>query len=121
MKEVVTDGHIEIAALMKREEKYKEVTHQNDVWHGAKNIAKKITTAAKSKDNADLTLWAPSIRNHFWYCSKTCANDSKNLKVRFTLKYYWFLQQYLSSSCKLYIHVLICSHLMLYLDFTPCC
>ncbi|XP_028392995.1 uncharacterized protein LOC114517456 [Dendronephthya gigantea] len=80
MKEVVTDGHIEIAALMKREEKYKEVTHQNDVWHGAKNIAKKITTAAKSKDNADLTLWAPSIRNHFWYCSKTCANDSKNLK-----------------------------------------
>ncbi|XP_028418570.1 uncharacterized protein LOC114544015 isoform X1 [Dendronephthya gigantea] len=90
MKEVVTDGHIEIAALMKREEKYKEVTHQNDVWHGAKNIAKKITTAAKSKDNADLTLWAPSIRNHFWCCSKTCANDSKNLKVRFTLKYYWF-------------------------------
>ncbi|XP_028417304.1 uncharacterized protein LOC114541702 isoform X2 [Dendronephthya gigantea] len=80
MKEVVTDGHIEIAALMKREEKYKEVTHQNDVWHGAKNIARKITTAAKSTDNADLTLWAPSIRNHFWYCSKTCANDSKNLK-----------------------------------------
>ena len=38
--------------------------------------------AAKAKCNEDLTLWAPSIRNHFWHCSKTCDNDMKNLKAR---------------------------------------
>ena len=32
---------------LEREEKYRNVTHQNDVWHGAKNIAKKITAVSK--------------------------------------------------------------------------
>ena len=38
--------------------------------------------AAKSKHNEDLALWGPSVRNHFWYCSKNCKNDSKTFKAR---------------------------------------
>ena len=30
--------------IIERDEKYKNVIHQNDVWHGGKNIAKKVNT-----------------------------------------------------------------------------
>jgi hypothetical protein len=37
--------------------------------------------AAKTKNQNDLTFWAPSLRNHFWYCSKNCEKDAKKFKV----------------------------------------
>ena len=27
--------------------------------------------------------WGPSIRNHFWYCSKSCENDAKKFKASY--------------------------------------
>lgn len=29
-----------------REDKYKDIVHQNDVWHGGKNLAKKINAVS---------------------------------------------------------------------------
>ena len=33
---------------IEREEKYQNVVHQNDVWHGGKNVAKKVNTVSIS-------------------------------------------------------------------------
>ncbi|XP_071832101.1 uncharacterized protein [Apostichopus japonicus] len=49
VKEVVTDGHLQIAALMRNCSKYEGIIHQNDVWHGSKCLTKMLTKAAKAK------------------------------------------------------------------------
>lgn len=35
-----------ISYNVEREEKYENVVHQNDVWHGGKNISKKINAVS---------------------------------------------------------------------------
>lgn len=37
--EVVTDAHLQISSLMKKE--YPNIKHSFDVWHGTKNLGKK--------------------------------------------------------------------------------
>ncbi|KAJ8048485.1 hypothetical protein HOLleu_00823 [Holothuria leucospilota] len=39
VKEVVTDAHPSIRAYLKQQP---DIDHSSDVWHGAKNIAKKM-------------------------------------------------------------------------------
>ena len=34
-------------------------------------------------EHADIRYWAPHIRNHFWYASQVCQEDSELLKVLF--------------------------------------
>ncbi|XP_014668906.1 PREDICTED: uncharacterized protein LOC106810139 [Priapulus caudatus] len=41
ISEVVTDHHPQITAYLRRSEP--QITHQLDVWHASKNLAKKIT------------------------------------------------------------------------------
>lgn len=83
VKEIVTDGHLQISATMRNCPKYKEVTHQHDVWHGSKSLAKKLTKVSQKGENRILKSWMPSIRNHFWYSSKACAGDEDVLKATF--------------------------------------
>ncbi|PIK35765.1 hypothetical protein BSL78_27409 [Apostichopus japonicus] len=45
-------------------------THSFDVWHGAKNIGKKLSEAAKKARNRPLMPWISDITRHFWYCSQ---------------------------------------------------
>ncbi|CAB4021924.1 Hypothetical predicted protein, partial [Paramuricea clavata] len=42
IEELVTDGHLGISAMMKNSVKYKDIVHQWDVWHGGKNLGKKV-------------------------------------------------------------------------------
>ena len=35
-----------VALYIERDEKYRNVLHQNDVWHGGENIALKINTVS---------------------------------------------------------------------------
>lgn len=79
MKTVVTDSHPQIGAVMKRTEKFKDIKHQWDVWHGSKNLTKKITAASQQKACQGLQPWTRKINNHFWYCSQTCNGDDKKL------------------------------------------
>lgn len=37
--------------------------------------------AAKEKGNDDLALWASSVRNHFWYCSRNCEGNVNQFKI----------------------------------------
>ena len=46
---IVTDAHWQIAAIMKTTVTYKNVKHQWDVWHGSKNLVKKLSPATKQK------------------------------------------------------------------------
>ena len=34
----------------------------------------------KEKGKDDLLLWAPAIRNHFWYCSRQCNGSVVEFK-----------------------------------------
>ena len=80
---LVTDAHPQIAATMKRPEKYRNVTHQWDVWHGRRNLVKKLSAAAQQKNCHDLQPWIRKISNHFWHASQTCEGDSEKLAGNF--------------------------------------
>ncbi|KAK7155158.1 hypothetical protein R3I93_009950 [Phoxinus phoxinus] len=58
--------------------RYKDlgIHHSLDMWHGAKNLEKKIAAAAKVKGQSILLHWLKDIVNHFWWCCKTA--DTKD-------------------------------------------
>ncbi|XP_049420242.1 uncharacterized protein LOC125881220 [Epinephelus fuscoguttatus] len=72
--EFCTDAHVQIGALLNPDKgKYKSlgIHHSLDMWHGAKNLAKKISTAGKVKGQNLLLHWLRDIVNHFWWSCKT--------------------------------------------------
>ncbi|KAK7898837.1 hypothetical protein WMY93_019690 [Mugilogobius chulae] len=71
IKEFCTDANISISAMFNTGQ-YKDsgVKHSLDIWHGAKNLSKKIAAAGREKDCGPLLIWNRDISNHFWYCCK---------------------------------------------------
>ncbi|CAL9691207.1 unnamed protein product [Knipowitschia caucasica] len=71
LSEFCTDAHVQISALFNKG-KYKDsgVRHSFDMWHGAKNLSKKIHAVGQLKDCTILHHWNRDICNHFWYCCK---------------------------------------------------
>ncbi|CAG2234628.1 unnamed protein product [Mytilus edulis] len=79
--EVVTDAHIQVEALMKRE--YPNIKHSFDIWHGAKNLGKKVIKAGQEKGNKSLLDWTRDVVNHYWYSaeiSKTTDESTAGLE-----------------------------------------
>ncbi|XP_059400179.1 uncharacterized protein LOC132131987 [Carassius carassius] len=72
LTEICTDAHSQISALFNKG-KYRDsgVYHTLDVWHGSKNLSKKIHAAGQQKGCAILQMWNKDICNHFWDCCKT--------------------------------------------------
>ncbi|XP_052395616.1 uncharacterized protein LOC127943302 [Carassius gibelio] len=72
LTEICTNAHSQISALFNKG-KYRDsgVHHTLDVWHGSKNLSKKIHAAGQQKGCAILQMWNKDICNHFWYCCKT--------------------------------------------------
>ncbi|CAH1243083.1 Hypp7037 [Branchiostoma lanceolatum] len=71
--EVCTDAHPQISALMNPDKGVygtKGIHHSLDVWHGAKNLTKKIVAAGQEKSCTDLKQWTRDVVNHFWWCCK---------------------------------------------------
>ncbi|XP_043935934.1 uncharacterized protein LOC122808886 [Protopterus annectens] len=64
--ELVTDAHPQIAKLMRT--RYASIKHSFDMWHGAKNLAKRINKAGLQRGCRILCQWTRQIVNHFWYC-----------------------------------------------------
>ncbi|XP_070543902.1 uncharacterized protein [Ptychodera flava] len=79
--EMITDAHTQIAAAMRHCEKYSEIKHSWDIWHGGKNIHKKILEASKQRACKDLLPWANALRNHFWYAAKECNGSERKMKA----------------------------------------
>ena len=75
-----TDGHIGIAADMRKDHPDKD--HQLDVWHFGKRINIKLTEKAKKKDCAGLFPWIKSISNHLWWCAETCEHNMELLRQK---------------------------------------
>ncbi|XP_013884308.1 uncharacterized protein LOC106532736, partial [Austrofundulus limnaeus] len=77
LAEVCTDAHTQISALFNPVKgKYKEsgVLHTLDMWHGSKNLGKKIQAAGQQRGCSILLQWNKDICNHFWFCCKTAEN-----------------------------------------------
>ncbi|KAJ8050281.1 hypothetical protein HOLleu_03421 [Holothuria leucospilota] len=72
-----SDRHVSIRKIMK--DNYKDVKHNFDVFHSAKNISSKLRKIAKKKDNEDIECWIKSINNHVWWCSRNCEKDPSML------------------------------------------
>ncbi|KAK7158574.1 hypothetical protein R3I94_005029 [Phoxinus phoxinus] len=71
VQEVCTDDHLGIKALFSTGI-YKDigVVHSLDIWHGSKNLSKKIVAAGQQKSCSILLQWDRDICNHFWHCCK---------------------------------------------------
>ena len=69
---LTTDDHPSIKKYLKNPSKPQ---HQLDVWHKGKNIKKRLTKAANSKNCNYLQGWIKSIVNHFWRSSGTCEGN----------------------------------------------
>jgi hypothetical protein len=77
---LATDRHVMVSSVMKKE--YKDIDHQYDIWHLAKNIIKKLWVRAKVKNCVDLGPWIQSIANHMWWCAATCDGNAQLLKEK---------------------------------------
>ncbi|KAK3085827.1 hypothetical protein FSP39_009247 [Pinctada imbricata] len=75
--EVVTDAHVQISALMKRE--FPNIKHSFDVWHGTKNLGKKIMAQGQERSKSQLLTWSKDIVNHFWYCAEKALTTEEFL------------------------------------------
>lgn len=76
----VSDRHRGVRKLMRT--KYPSITHEFDVWHLSKSLAKKLKAIGK---HSNLILaWSQSIVNHLWWSSKTCDNNEEMLVEKFT-------------------------------------
>ncbi|KAM4584545.1 uncharacterized protein PAE49_004061 isoform 2-T2 [Odontesthes bonariensis] len=74
LAEVCTDTHTQISALFNPNRgKFKDsgVLHTLDMWHGLKNLGKKIHAAGQQKGCSILLQWSKDICNHFWFCCKS--------------------------------------------------
>ncbi|XP_041952905.1 uncharacterized protein LOC121712884 isoform X3 [Alosa sapidissima] len=82
--EVCTDAHCQISALMDPVKgKYKDngIHHSLDMWHGAKNLSKKMSEAALVKDQTVLLHWLKDIISDFWWCCKTADSYEEFLQL----------------------------------------
>ncbi|VDI48769.1 Hypothetical predicted protein, partial [Mytilus galloprovincialis] len=74
--EVVTDAHIQVESLMKKE--FSNIKHSFDIWHGAKNLGKKVVKVAQEqKANKPLLEWSRDIVNHFWHCADISTTEQE--------------------------------------------
>ncbi|XP_016521480.1 uncharacterized protein LOC103130530 [Poecilia formosa] len=77
LTEVCTDSQSQISALFDPVKgKYKDsgVLHTLDMWHGSKNLAKKMHAAGQQKGCSILLQWIKDICNYFWFCCKMTEN-----------------------------------------------
>lgn len=75
LSEICTDAHNQIAALFTKSiYKSWEVRHTLDMWHGSKNLGKKIHQAGQKKGRSILLRWIKDVCNHFWFCAKMADN-----------------------------------------------
>lgn len=80
VSEFVTDAHPQIAAIMRK--KFQHIRHSWDMWHGAKNLGKKLCAVSQEKGNAALKPWISSVTNHFYYAAENCESSEMRLKIK---------------------------------------
>ncbi|XP_070205259.1 uncharacterized protein [Littorina saxatilis] len=79
VKEVVTDAHTGIGAVMKGT--YPALSHSHDIWHAAKNLSKKLTKLGSLRKHAALQKWTKDIVNHFWFTCRTATDHRQFVEL----------------------------------------
>ncbi|XP_014678822.1 PREDICTED: uncharacterized protein LOC106818649 isoform X2 [Priapulus caudatus] len=77
--EVVTDAHPQITAYMRKNHP-RVIPHSYDVWHGAKNLGKRLNKAAQKAGCEELRPWIKHIVNHFWFCCREADGSIHKLQ-----------------------------------------
>ncbi|XP_044143349.1 uncharacterized protein LOC122932797 [Bufo gargarizans] len=80
IKIFASDRHVGIRKKMRQE--YSNIKHQFDVWHYAKSLKKKLTSASRLKLCKEITPWIPKIIRHFWWSIQTCDDNNDLLKEK---------------------------------------
>lgn len=75
----LSDRHRGIRKLIRTE--YPAITHEFDVWHISKSLAKLIKALSNKAPRLD--DWKQSILNHLWWCSQTCGGNEDELIEKF--------------------------------------
>ncbi|XP_077065699.1 uncharacterized protein LOC143718569 [Siphateles boraxobius] len=71
LTEICTDASPQISALFHPKTgklKDKGIHHSLDVWHGSKNLSRRLTTVGQQKGCSIIHEWCRDICNHFWHC-----------------------------------------------------
>ncbi|XP_056406023.1 uncharacterized protein LOC130297504 [Hyla sarda] len=74
---IATDRHVSIRKILREEFPY--IDHEFDVWHFAKSVGNKLAAGAKNKNTQVLHSWIQPVKNHLWWCSRTCDRDPELL------------------------------------------
>lgn len=74
---VASDRHVGIRKKLC--EDYSEIIQQFDVWHYAKSIKKKLTTASIKKFGKEIVPRIEKIILHFWWSIQTCDDNVESL------------------------------------------
>ena len=104
VKELVTDAHSGIIKYMREEHPDKK--HSNDVWHAAKNLAKRLTKAASKADFRDINPWIRDIVTHFWFCCQVSETYEqfvarwKGILYHVSGKHEWVLGEGVVNKCE---------------------
>ncbi len=104
---VVTDRHVGVRSVVRKEYAAKGICHQFDVYHIANSFRKKLVELSKRKSHADLIPWIKSITNHVWFSSKNCDGNPDKLVELFTSICYHVAGKHRWSG---YTHVSQCMH-----------
>ena len=104
VRTVVTDRNISVRKLMRSKPNIK---HQFDVWHFAKNVAKHLRAAGKTKAKQPLLEWIPAIINHLWWWCRTCGGNSTLLREMWTSILYHICNRHSWTEGKVFCH---CRH-----------
>ncbi|XP_052223110.1 uncharacterized protein LOC127839007 isoform X2 [Dreissena polymorpha] len=52
------------------------------MWHGAKNLGKKLFAVAQERGNESLRPWVEPVVNHFYHAAETCEGDALKLSMK---------------------------------------
>lgn len=75
----MTDAHVQIASVMRKD--FPDIKHSFDVWHGTKNLGKKLTKISQEKGNKELSGWVKDVVNHYWHSAKVSTTCEEFLDV----------------------------------------
>lgn len=73
IKIICTDRNTSIPKAIRKG--HPTILHKFDIGHVAKSIGKKILSTSKRRGCGELAEWSDPIKNHLWWCSKTCREN----------------------------------------------
>ncbi|XP_062570141.1 uncharacterized protein LOC134232209 [Saccostrea cucullata] len=73
--EVVTDAHVQVASVMKKD--FPDIRHSFDIWHGTKNLGKKIIKAGQQKSQKAILSWTKDVVNHYLYTASISSTKEE--------------------------------------------